>query len=98
MEGNNSCDNREQRECSKCNEVENRDIPKLTGPSFTLGDPTSDEKINSSDALAVLQHSVGQITLTGDNFKAGDVTKDSIINSSDALMILQYSVGLIDKF
>lgn len=65
---------------------------------YALGDVNADENINSSDALLILQHSVGQITLTGDRFTRADVTKDKIVNSSDALKILQYSVGQINKF
>lgn len=59
-----------------------------------LGDVNSDTKVNSSDALLVLQHSVQSITLTGDQVKLGDMNKDNKINSFDALMILQKSVGI----
>ncbi|MBQ7549078.1 MAG: dockerin type I repeat-containing protein, partial [Clostridia bacterium] len=65
---------------------------------ITIGDVNGDGNINSSDALMVLQHSVGLETLTGDRFTAADVNRDTVINSSDALMILQYSVGNISKF
>ena len=68
---------------------------KVTKAKITLGDVTNDGAVNSSDALAVLQHSVGQISLTGNKFTAGDVDKNGTINSSDALKILQYSVGQI---
>lgn len=66
--------------------------------SVTLGDVNKDGNINSTDALMVLQHAVGQKTLTGDAKTAADVTKDGSINSSDALKILQYSVGNIKSF
>ena len=59
------------------------------------GDVNSDEKVNSSDALLVLQHSVQLITLTAEQVKAADMNSDSNINSLDALMILQKSVGVI---
>lgn len=61
------------------------------------GDLNGDDKINSSDALLVLQHSVGKITLDDTQKSCADVNKDGKINSSDALMILQYSVGKIDS-
>ena len=66
-----------------------------TASSVTLGDVNKDGSINSSDALMILQHTVGQINLTGDAKTAADVTKDGAINSSDALKVLQYSVGNI---
>lgn len=62
-----------------------------------VGDPNNDGKINSSDALVCLQHSVGKIKLTDSAFTAADVDKNGKINSADALKILQYSVGKIEK-
>lgn len=59
------------------------------------GDVSGDFKINSQDALMILQHSVGVITLDASAKILADVSKDNKINSSDALMVLQYSVGLI---
>lgn len=65
---------------------------------ITLGDINSDGKINSTDALFILQYSVGQITLDNKKSTRADVTKDGKINSSDALMILQYAVGEVSRF
>lgn len=62
-----------------------------------IGDVNSDGKINSTDALLCLQHSVGKIKLEGDTFTVADVDKNGFVNSSDALKILQFSVGKIDK-
>jgi hypothetical protein len=56
-----------------------------------LGDINSDGKVNSSDALAVLQYAVGSIKTI--DKAAADVNGDGGINSSDALLILQTSVG-----
>lgn len=64
-------------------------------PKYTLGDVDNDGKINSSDALLVLQHSVEMITLKDSALLAADVDKDGRILSSDALLILQHSVGMI---
>ena len=63
-------------------------------PKYTLGDVDNDGKINSSDALLVLQHSVEILTLKDNALLAADVDKDWRILSSDALLILQHSVGI----
>lgn len=59
------------------------------------GDINGDSKINSSDALLVLQYAVGK--LKDIDKKAADITGDGKINSSDALKILQISVGIVDN-
>lgn len=58
------------------------------------GDVNADTKINSIDALLVLQHSVGSITLTSAQITVADMNSDTKINSLDALAILQKSVGI----
>ena len=57
------------------------------------GDINADEKINSADALLVLQKSVDSIQLNADEAKAADISGDGKINSADALIILQISTG-----
>ena len=66
----------------------------LAKDAYLYGDANGDFKINSIDALAVLQHSVGNITLKDKNLTQADVTKDGKINSLDALNILQFTVGI----
>lgn len=63
-----------------------------------LGDVDDNGKIDSGDALAVLEHSVGIKGLSGDNFKCADVNGDSVVDSIDALDILSVSVGLKSGF
>lgn len=58
------------------------------------GDVNADTKINSLDALLVLQHSVGSVTLTAAQISVADMNNDTKINSLDALAILQKSVGI----
>lgn len=65
--------------------------------SNAVGDVDGDGKINSSDALACLQYSVGKTGLTENAFKVADVDKNGKVNSSDALKILQFVVGKIEK-
>ncbi len=55
------------------------------------GDINADDKINSMDALLVLQHSVKNITLVEDELKAADISGEGKVNSLDALIILQIS-------
>lgn len=62
-------------------------------PQRQKGDVNNDSKINSSDALLVLQHSVSLITLDSTQIKFADMNDDKKCNSSDALKILQKSVG-----
>ena len=69
------------------------EIIDATAPTRVLGDVNNDGKVNSSDALLVLQHSVNLITLTSDQKNYADMNKDGIFNSLDALYILQKSVS-----
>lgn len=63
-----------------------------------IGDINADGKINSADALLVLQSSTGVITLTDTQKLLADVNEDGKINSTDALLILQYATGKITSF
>lgn len=63
-----------------------------------FGDLNADQKVDASDALMVLQHSVQLIVLPEESMVLADVNEDEDINASDALMILQKSVSLIDVF
>lgn len=66
--------------------------------SSKTGDVNKDGKINSADALLVLQHTVGTINLDAEKKALADVNRDNAVNSADALKILQYAVGTINKF
>lgn len=75
----------------------NEDFMVSVIPTF-LGDVNSDGKINSSDALTVLQHATGIKTIEYKQINIADVSSDGKVNSSDALMLLQYATGIIDFF
>lgn len=66
--------------------------------SSMIGDIDGDSKINSNDALLVLQAATGKTTLSEKQKTLADVNKDTQINSSDALAILQYATGFITEF
>ncbi len=63
-----------------------------------LGDVDLSGSIDATDALIVLQHSVGKIALTSDALKCADVDRNDNVSANDALLILQYSVGKITIF
>ncbi len=62
------------------------------------GDVDRNNKINSTDALMVLQHSTSLIKLGKNQVTCANVENDDVINSTDALKILLYSTGKIEKF
>ncbi|MBQ5591846.1 MAG: CotH kinase family protein [Clostridia bacterium] len=62
----------------------------------TKADLNADGKINSIDALIILQATVGNTTLDSEQTPAADVNGDGKINSIDALIILQISTGKRD--
>ena len=59
------------------------------------GDVNSDGKVNSTDALLVLQHVVGSKTIGYQYLHIADMDGDGQINSFDALQILRKSVALV---
>jgi hypothetical protein len=56
-----------------------------------------DGRINSVDALFVLQH-VARLVDTLPNEPSADVDGDGRLTSIDAALILQLDAGLIDRF
>ena len=69
------------------------DFDKLSDAVY--GDVNGDGEVTVTDALMVLQHSVGKITLDETVLKNADVDGEEGITVTDALAILQASVGKI---
>lgn len=59
-----------------------------------IGDPNFDNKVNSADALKILQQSTGLATLSDEALSVADIDENGEINSNDALKVLQYATGL----
>lgn len=78
--------------CVKCGEK-----CQITSIDKAYPDLNNDGRINSSDALIVLQYSVGDSSLlkTEKLFMNADTNGDNAVNSYDALTILQIAVGSI---
>ncbi|MEI6574543.1 MAG: dockerin type I repeat-containing protein [Bacteroidota bacterium] len=53
---------------------------------------------NSVDALTVLKHYTGQVSLNGIYLQAADVDNSGFVNSNDAFLIAKRHVGLISQF
>ncbi len=69
-------------------------ISTFAALSAPRGDVNSDGKINATDALCILQYSVGYIFLDFDTDIA-DINVDGKVNSTDALVVLKIAVGAI---
>lgn len=68
---------------------------KINIVDVLLGDVDFNGKVNSTDALIVLQSSVKLVTLTEKQISVADMNSDNKVNSVDALKILKKSVGLL---
>ncbi len=73
------------------------ELPEI-GLDYVNGDVNDDGKVNSSDALLALQHSVGKIKLPTYSRYLADVVEPSGIDVYDALTILQVLVKKIEDF
>lgn len=66
---------------------------------YVLGDVNSDGKIDTSDALLVLQYAAEKVELTDTQKLSADVAaQKGKIDTSDALRILQYAAEKISSF
>lgn len=66
----------------------------LNAAAVFPGDANDDTVVNSSDALAILNYSVGKEGTEKFNKFDADINGDGLINSTDALWVLQCCVGI----
>ena len=60
--------------------------------------PIPSGAVNATDALQILQHFVGFLSITGIQLQAGDVDATGYVNSTDALQTARRFAGLITSF
>lgn len=66
--------------------------------SYIFGDVDGDGKVDSSDALLILEYYIGEKDLSASQKKLADVDGNGKINSADALSVLMYKTELISTF
>jgi alpha-tubulin suppressor-like RCC1 family protein len=66
---------------------------KVVFPEILLGDVNGDEKINTGDAVLLLQYIVGKATLNEEQLSAADFNQDKKLNTGDAMAILKHLVS-----
>ncbi|MBR2152087.1 MAG: dockerin type I repeat-containing protein [Clostridia bacterium] len=67
-------------------------------PALRYGNVDNENAITASDALVVLQHSVGKTVINEKRRLYADVDGNGEVSAVDALLVLQYSVQKIRKF
>lgn len=67
-------------------------------PDVKLGDVNDDGELDGRDALEIMRHDVGLITLTEAQKNVADVNSDDEVDGRDALEIMRYDVGLPSVF
>ena len=70
-------------------------VSAFAASPYKYGDVDLDGKVNSNDALKVLQFSTGLISFNSRGKALADATGDGKVNSSDALEILKVATGIM---
>ncbi len=68
-------------------------VPAYENGDYVMGDANLDKKVNSIDALNILEFSVGKRVFSDTQKKAADITNDGKIDSKDALSVLKKAAG-----
>lgn len=64
------------------------------GDGKNRGDVNGDGKVDSADAMLVMKHDAGLLSLSKDEIKRADLNGDGKIDSCDAVYILRIAAGL----
>lgn len=70
----------------------------VSDEDLMLGNVDETDGIGASDALVVLQYSVGKVYLKNNELLRADLDASGSITANDALLLLQYTVGKITGF
>lgn len=73
-------------------------ITAIAEPSYSKGDVDMDGDVDLVDAVKLLRHYNGLITLNSRQLELGDVNNSSTINLVDVLLIMKYCNGEISSF
>jgi hypothetical protein len=71
------------------------DVAVQVPPAYIVGDVNASGLVDVTDALLVMQYTVGLVSLSGTNLLAADVNHLNGVDVTDALLIMQYTVGLV---
>lgn len=73
-------------------------VTKPETAKIMFGDVTEDGVVDVNDALTIIRHVNGYITLDEKLYEVADVTGDGIIDVNDALTIIRFVNGYITEF
>ena len=82
--------------CLISSEGKTKDVATIA-VSYQLGDVNEDGKINTLDAMRILQYVVKRVKLSDSQLLAANVNGDSTVNTLDAMRILQFVVHRIES-
>ncbi len=72
--------------------------PASSNGPVIYGDVNGDGKVNAGDAILVLRHIVGLITMSEGQQLAADVSGNGTIGTEDVILLLRYIVGFEETF
>ena len=59
-----------------------------------IGDVNGDGLITSSDAVLIIRHGMGLVSLSEELLPLADVNSDGTVNTADAVTVMRMSMGL----
>lgn len=65
----------------------------ITYAASLYGDINGDAEIDVTDAIIIMKHDAGMITLNQDKLKYGDVNQDGETDIEDAILVMKYDAG-----